>query len=79
MLALNGPDDMFANQVRSILEHWLKALAAVFEEASFDAEAANERAEDLLLQIQGAIVLSRGLGKVSVFKRVLSRLAKTAL
>ena len=79
VLALSGSDEMFTSQVQDILKHWLQALVTVFEEAGSSSEVASEQAEDLLLQIQGAIVLSRGIDKISLFERVLSRLGKIAL
>jgi hypothetical protein len=67
-------NDLFHGQVHRIFDLWLAALAQVAQEAGLDPAAAKRWAEDVILQIQGALILSRGLGNASSFQRVVARL-----
>ena len=39
-----------------------------------DKLLANQRAEDALIAIQGALILSRGLGEIAPFQRIIQQL-----
>jgi len=67
-------NDLFHGQVHKIFELWITALAQVAQEAGLDPQAARDWAEDVILQIQGALILARGLGNSTAFQRVIQRL-----
>jgi hypothetical protein len=48
-------------------------------DAGLDAEQARLRAEDAIMQIQGSLVLARGLNDTAPFERVLQRLPEILL
>ncbi|MBD0337504.1 MAG: TetR/AcrR family transcriptional regulator [Cyanobacteria bacterium Co-bin13] len=73
-LLLGSARDVFQVRVQALLEAWRDAIAAVLIEAGLDPQTAQERAEDALISIQGALVLSQGLKKPSPFQRVLQKL-----
>lgn len=79
LLSFGEAHDLFAEDVRQAFMNWIRALAAVVMEAGFSEEIAVQRAEDAILQIQGAIVLAHGLGDSQPFKRVLERLPEQLL
>lgn len=58
----------------STTEMWINAIAAVLIEAGMDEELAQQRGEDGVIAIQGALVLAQGLGNLSPFQRALRQL-----
>jgi TetR/AcrR family transcriptional repressor of lmrAB and yxaGH operons len=50
------------------------AIATVLEDAGLDAGDAARRAEDALISIQGALVISRATGSAAAFQRIISQL-----
>lgn len=79
LLSTGEAQDLFARQVQTTLRQWIEGLVAVAIEAGIAPEIARERAEDAVLQIQGALVLTRGLNDPSIFQRILNRLPQLLL
>ncbi len=79
VLALGESKDLFHTQIRFALNIWLDTLAKVLVEEGLDPECARQRAEDAILQIQGALVLARGLDDTAPFERVIKRLPEELL
>ncbi|MGA8482049.1 MAG: hypothetical protein WB696_29115 [Chthoniobacterales bacterium] len=52
---------LYQRQLRSTFSAWVEGLEQFGLEAGLSRRTARERAEDLVLQIQGALVLSGGL------------------
>ncbi|TFW08492.1 TetR/AcrR family transcriptional regulator [Oxalobacteraceae bacterium OM1] len=57
----------FAKGVRALI----KAIARVVQEAGFTPDDASTRAEDAVIAIQGALIVSRALGDQRPFQRVM--------
>lgn len=66
--------DVLATEVRAGLQGWIDALTGVIGEAGQPEDVARARAQDAVAQIQGALVLARGLGDTSVFRRAVTKL-----
>lgn len=66
-------------EIASTFQQFLKALAAVARAAGCPAAEARRRAEQALVEIQGALVLARGIGDTAVFSRMLARLPAIVL
>jgi len=66
--------DRFHAQVKSTLDAWIRAIAAVLVDAGLNATLAQQRGEDALIRIQGALMLSQGLDKPAIFERVVGEL-----
>lgn len=79
VLSLGESKDLFQAQIQTALKDWIDTLAQVLIEAGIERSLARQRAEDAILQIQGALVLARGLGDTAPFKRVLQRLPEELL
>ncbi len=79
LLSTGEAQNLFVRQVQTALKQWIEGLVAVALEAGVAPEIARERAEDVVLQIQGALVLTRGLNDPSIFQRVLNRLPELLL
>jgi TetR/AcrR family transcriptional regulator, lmrAB and yxaGH operons repressor len=71
--------DIFQSQIKDLFTIWIDALAAVAVETGLPVELSRRRAEDALIQIQGALVLTRGTQDQMPFKRVISRLPQIML
>lgn len=74
LLSQGETRDLFQDHVRGALTRWSDAVARVLEEAGLPSGLAGERGEDCVIQVQGALVVSRGLGTTKPFSRTLSEL-----
>ncbi|MDX2254615.1 MAG: TetR/AcrR family transcriptional regulator [Pseudanabaenaceae cyanobacterium bins.39] len=74
ILLMGSARDVFHDQVREILFGWIEAIATVLTESGMDATLAQQRGEDAVIAIQGALVLSQGLDNPAPFQRVIKQL-----
>lgn len=65
----------FAKGVRALI----KSVAAVVQEAGFAPDEAWTRAEDAIIDMQGALIVSRALGDQAPFQRVMRDMAAKLL
>jgi TetR/AcrR family transcriptional regulator, lmrAB and yxaGH operons repressor len=72
--ALNETRDRFADTIAGYFRRWIQALQDALVRVGWDKEAAAADAEDVVLGIQGALVLARALGDPAVFSRTMQRL-----
>ncbi len=80
VLALGrSSNDLFHDRIKSALRQWIEALAQVLEELGSTSDIAKYRAEDAILRIQGALVLSRGLNDCLPFQRMIQSLTQELL
>jgi AcrR family transcriptional regulator len=77
--ALDNVRERFPAQVRDYFAAWRDALAETLERGGLTAVAAQDAAEDALVQIQGALVLSRALDDPATFARSLARMERRLL
>jgi TetR/AcrR family transcriptional repressor of lmrAB and yxaGH operons len=76
VFALGAARDTFGKAVRGYFKAWAEALTATLQRLGRSPADAVERAEDILLGIQGALVLARANGDPAIFARALQRLRK---
>ncbi|WP_457292122.1 hypothetical protein, partial [Pseudomonas azotoformans] len=57
----------------------LASLTNVAKQSGATADAAEVRAEQVLIELQGALVVSRGVADLAIFKRMLARLPNIIL
>ena len=74
LFAIGDAGTLFRQRIGSRIQAFIGLLAAVAVEGGIDRETAEQRAEDALIAIQGALVLSRGLASPEPFRRVVSEL-----
>jgi AcrR family transcriptional regulator len=72
--ALDATRDRFAAAIRDYFEDWLRALTSCLTRAGASRPQARTLAEEVVLGIQGALVLARALDNDVVFARQLKRL-----
>ncbi|MGD1944337.1 MAG: TetR/AcrR family transcriptional regulator [Leptolyngbyaceae cyanobacterium] len=66
-------------QIKATLAAWIEAIAVVLREAGWDDEIAQQRAEDALITIQGAVMVSLTLDNPAAFQRVMQSLPQVIL
>lgn len=74
IFTIGEPENLFHQQVHQMLDAWINSLALVLVETGIPAKEARTRAEDAVIQVQGALVLTRGLNNTEPFERVLQEL-----
>ena len=78
-MVLSGGLDLFADEVGGAFSAWVDALSAVIEDAHIRPPIARRRAEDAVVRLQGALVVTRGLRDPKFFKRLLAELPEELL
>lgn len=73
-LAVSNTRDLFAQAIRGYFVAWVDALQSALTRQGRDAKQSRILAEEAVLAIQGAIVLSRALDDPSVFQRAIEQL-----
>lgn len=71
-LALNDPEDRFVSLVSRYFEDWINTLTQLFENAGY--VDASDLAEQVVVEIQGGIVLTRALHNPALFQRRMEKL-----
>lgn len=77
VLSIGDAQTLFHDSIQKILSAWLDALTQVLVEAGQDPESARHRAEDAIIKIEGALVLSRCFRNTASFQRVIENLPET--
>ena len=72
--ALGDARDLFGQAVNAYFARWIGALADALKRAGRDSAAAQDLAEEIVLEIQGAIVLARAMSDPAIFQRALKRM-----
>ncbi|NEQ52560.1 MAG: TetR/AcrR family transcriptional regulator [Leptolyngbya sp. SIO3F4] len=73
-LTMGASRDMFHEAIQARLQMLVDAIAMVLVEAGLDPELAQQRGEDAVVTIQGALILSRGLDDPAPFQRSVAQL-----
>ncbi len=75
VLAMDETSDaLFHDEIRGALSRWIGAIAQVLVGAGVESNLAQQRGEDAMIAIQGALIVSRGLRDCAPFQRVLQQL-----
>ena len=73
-MVLSGGSELFADELAAAFAAWIDALSATIRDAGVPARIARRRAEDAVMRLQGALVVTRGMKDTGVFRRLLSEL-----
>jgi TetR/AcrR family transcriptional regulator, lmrAB and yxaGH operons repressor len=74
IFTLGESESLFHEQVYQMLNAWIDSLTLILIETGIPAKEARQRSEDAIIQVQGALVLTRGLKSTQPFERVLQQL-----
>jgi TetR/AcrR family transcriptional repressor of lmrAB and yxaGH operons len=72
--ALGDARDRFGQAVNAYFARWIAALADALTRAGRAKAQAQELSEEIVLEIQGAIVLARAMNDPGIFQRALNRM-----
>lgn len=78
-LTLGAASEPFQKLVQQSLDAWIEAIAGVAVENGLERKLARERAENALIAIEGALVVSRALRDYRIFERVAGNLPSLIL
>jgi len=78
-MVLSGGNERFARELAGTFRALIDAVAHVLMDAGLPRGLAQGRAEGAIGQIQGSLVVSRGLGDAAPFKRMLKALPERLL
>jgi AcrR family transcriptional regulator len=76
-LSLGEAGQLYRHPLSEAIRHWQKALTALGGEAGLSPAKAAVWAEEVVISIQGALVLSRAANDPDIFRRAVKRLGKT--
>jgi TetR/AcrR family transcriptional repressor of lmrAB and yxaGH operons len=71
VIALGNSRDLFGDMVKTYFVGWIDALAAALRRLGNNTSTARQKAEQAVLEIQGALILTRALDDPKVFSRAL--------
>jgi TetR/AcrR family transcriptional regulator, lmrAB and yxaGH operons repressor len=73
-LLLGSARDLFQDCVQARYCAWISAVAQVLIAAGLDRATAQQRGEDMIITIQGSLIVAQGLNRPDVFQRSLQQL-----
>jgi len=73
-MVLSGGSELFADELAGAFTAWIDALSATIKDAGIPARTARRRAEDAVMRLQGALVVTRGMKDTGVFRRLMAEL-----
>ncbi len=73
-MSVGGDKEQIQECVSRMFKAWFDALQKVSMDAGFKAQEAKQRAEDALIQIQGALVMNRAMNLTRPFGRIMDDL-----
>jgi TetR/AcrR family transcriptional regulator, lmrAB and yxaGH operons repressor len=73
--ALSEVRDRFATSIHDYFRRWIDSLCSALVRSGLESSAAARRAEDAVLAIQGALVLTRALSDEAIFSRAMERIS----
>lgn len=79
LMTVGDGREVLAPEIRAGLQGWIGALAGVLCEAGQTEVVAKDRAQDAVAQVQGALVLARGLKDTGAFQRLIDKLPRELL
>jgi TetR/AcrR family transcriptional regulator, lmrAB and yxaGH operons repressor len=73
-LLLGSARGCFHDRVQATYCAWINAVAQVLVDAGLDLSMAQQRGEDMVITIQGSLVVAQGLDNPEIFQRSLQQL-----
>jgi AcrR family transcriptional regulator len=78
-LVIGGSREKFQDDLAAAFGGWIAALRALAVEAGVRGPEAQQRAEDAVVRIEGALIVAGGLGDPAPFKRALRNIERDLL
>lgn len=74
ILLLGSARDVFHDRIQIIYKAWIDSIAHVLTESGINQILAQQRGENAVIAIQGALILSQGLNNPAPFQRMMQQL-----
>lgn len=74
IMAIGDAHDLFQHEVGTTIRRWVKAISEVFVDAGYSHNEATKLATEVVRDIQGALIISRGLNDTKPFLELLDEL-----
>jgi hypothetical protein len=78
-LTLSEAHQIFLPQIQPVFLRLIENIALVLQDAGMTEDQALERAQDTVIRIQGALILSRALQSPTPFLQLMDKLPKQLL
>lgn len=78
-MSLDASLEIFGEQVKETLQLWIDGFTALGVSFGFTKDVATEKALQTLINIQGSLVISKGLGSTNAFQWALKTIKKMYL
>ncbi|WP_165819317.1 TetR/AcrR family transcriptional regulator [Flagellimonas aquimarina] len=78
-LSMDAGQGLFGSKIKGSMTTWIKAFTLLGIDFGFTKEEANDKAVQVLVHIQGGLVVSESIGSVEPFKAVLVAIEKLYL
>jgi len=75
-LSLGEAGPLYRESLSAAVKHWLEALTGLGREAGLSPAKAAVWAEEVVITIEGSLILARASDKPEIFRRALKRLGK---
>ena len=73
-LLLGSARDLFHDLVQARYFAWIEAVAEVLVKAGLDCTTAQQRGEDMVIALQGSLIVAQGMNRPEIFQRSLQQL-----
>jgi AcrR family transcriptional regulator len=70
-LTLGNAGNLFQESIGELVKTWIQAIAHVAIEAGIPKKIALERAENVVISIEGSLIISRSIDNCASFKRII--------
>lgn len=70
-LSMDTGLDLFTRPIKAVFEDWIHSFTILAQDFGFDAGGAKLIAEDILIKVQGSLIVANGLGDQTIFNRTL--------
>jgi TetR/AcrR family transcriptional regulator, lmrAB and yxaGH operons repressor len=70
-LTIGAAGDLFQASISELVKTWIQAIANVAIEAGVSKKIAYERAENVVINVEGSLILARAVGNAASFKRLI--------
>jgi AcrR family transcriptional regulator len=78
-LSLDSSLEIFSEQIKKSMQLWITGFTGLGIDFGFSKEIANEKAYQVLMNIQGSLVVSKGLDSILIYQFALNSIEKLYL
>ena len=70
-LSMDTGLDLFSQLIHGAFEDWINGFTKLASDIGFNRKDSKKMAEDIVIKIQGSLIVSRGIGDKTLFRRTL--------